>query len=285
MEQGINLTFVMARRNGQPSRSLQEALTLCRDAGFTVLDYAAPVGEDNYLDLAKRTRAEIERFGLRVEQTHSCCFRYRKDVPPGELFRKYVPRSVEAAAALGAKYVVIHADEFRSDGPYDEAELLKFTYDYLAPSVERCVDLGVRPAFEILTGPNGGNPDQYCCTVPQLLNIISMFPGSGAGCCWDFGHAQVALKDDALAGFEAIQPYLLCMHVHDNSWGKDMHKPAFFGSIDWYAVMKILKQNGYSGAFSWEFVYERFPDELYPDYLRFVHRIGEYLLSLLKKED
>ena len=77
-----------------------------------------------------------------------------------------------------------------------------------------------------------------------------------------------------------LAPHIVCTHMHDNRYGIDMHKPAFFGGIDWKKVMEILKKAGYQGDFTWEFVYERIPDGLYKEYLHFMHSIGDYLSKL-----
>ena len=47
--------------------------------------------------------------------------------------------------------------------------------------------------------------------------------------------------------------------------------------------MRILKMHDYPGVLSWEFVYERIPDVLYPQYLAFIRSCGEYLIDLFQK--
>ncbi|MBQ6473961.1 MAG: sugar phosphate isomerase/epimerase [Victivallales bacterium] len=278
MEQGINLAFVLKRRN-QPDRPLAQALELCQNAGFTALDYLTDVQCPDYLERARKARREIDRLGLRVEQSHCPFFRYQMDAEPGALFRKFAPRAAEAAAILGARFLVIHADEYRVENTYDVPEILDFTHSCLTPTVELCSSLGVKPAFENVFEDGCGHQvtgcGRFCSRIQELLDVIRMFPGSG--CCWDFGHAQVASKERAMDEFAAIQPYLFCTHVHDNTHGADLHKPAFFGDVPWESAMDIMKRGGYSGVFSWEFVYERFPDALMPGFLQFVHETGEYL--------
>ena len=48
--------------------------------------------------------------------------------------------------------------------------------------------------------------------------------------------------------------------------------------------MRILKTHGYAGVLSWEFVYERIPDAIYPQYLAFIKASGEYLIDLFQSQ-
>ena len=137
---------------------------------------------------------------------------------------------------------------------------------------------GIRPAFETVFDDGIGK--RYGSRAEELLDVIGVFSGAGAGCCFDFGHGHIAFGDKFPENFALLLPHVVCTHVHDNFWRQDMHLPAYFGSIDWETTMSMLKKSGYSGEFVWEFVYERFPDALMPDYLQFIRRTGEYLISL-----
>jgi sugar phosphate isomerase/epimerase len=72
----------------------------------------------------------------------------------------------------------------------------------------------------------------------------------------------------------------VCTHVHDNKSSADLHQPAFAGTLPLEEVFTILKKNGYAGNLTWEMVYGRYPDELLPDFLKLLHKSGEYLDAL-----
>ena len=279
MRQGINLNFVRKRRNA-PDRPLGEALELCRNSGFRIIDHLTQVQDADWLDQAKRVREEVEARGMTVHQSHCPFFRYQAGGL--ELFAEYAPRAVEAAAVLGSKILVIHADEYREPDSFDPARILRRTCEYLAPVVALCVERGIRPAVENLFEDGLGRPaverSRFTSQTEEILALMEHFSGSGIGCCWDSGHAQCAYGEKWFETLETLSPYLICTHLHDNSYRHDMHKPAFFGSLDWERIMLFLKTSGYSGDFTWEFVYERFPDELLPEFLQFVHKTGEYLI-------
>lgn len=281
MEQGINLGIIAFRRK-EANRSFEESCKLALDAGFRNLDYLTSCVDDDYSETARRQREFLDHCGLTVHQSHCPFFRYQKDGL--ELFKKYAPRAVENAAILGAKFLVFHADEIRAEGSFDAEDIFKRNVELLKPLVDRCVELGIRPAIENLFEdkcfPEFDGRSRYTSKTEEVLAVIDAFSGSGIGCCWDAGHAQVAYGKTALDELERLASHVVCTHMHDNSYGHDMHKPAFFGNMDWERAMGILNAAGYQGNFTWEFVYERFPEPLVLDYLRFVHRLGEYLTSL-----
>ena len=281
MELSINLDFVQLRHGTDAKRSVEEALDLCREAGFMRLDYLVNVLNPDYLEQAKLAREALDARGMRVIQSHCPFFRYGENGLAK--FKEFAPRAVEAAAVLGADYLVIHADEYRSGGEFDAAESLRQTREYLAPVVDLCVQKGVRPAIENLFEDKFGGPDRsrYTSEAEEVLAVLESFPGSGIGCCWDSGHHNVSFGEERFfEKLEMLAPHIVCTHMHDNRYGIDMHKPAFFGGIDWKKVMEILKKAGYQGDFTWEFVYERIPDGLYKEYLHFMHSIGDYLSNL-----
>ena len=87
-------------------------------------------------------------------------------------------------------------------------------------------------------------------------------------------------KQEYLDALKQIGPYLCCTHVHDNYYEKDLHLTPFLGNIKWEEHMKYLAESGYQGKFSFELVYGAYPDALLGKWLKHVHEVGEYLLSL-----
>ena len=129
MRQGINLDFVLKKRNA-PDRSLGEAVALCRDAGFSIVDYLTPVVEEDWREQAEAARELMDSCGVEVHQAHCPFFRYKEGGL--KLFAEYAPRAVRAASILGAEFFVIHADEYREPDSFDFERILRKTREYLA---------------------------------------------------------------------------------------------------------------------------------------------------------
>ena len=68
--------------------------------------------------------------------------------------------------------------------------------------------------------------------------------------------------------------------MHDSYYNQDLHGFPFTGNVDWKTFMETLKKIGYKGDLSFEFVYDRIPKALAPDYMKILYRSGEYLQSL-----
>ena len=275
MEQAIYLNYIQIRRQSTQKRSLEEAVQLCKNAGFYRFDYLSDV-----LDDAERDREIFDKAGVKVIQSHCPFFRYKEDGI--NKFKEEAPKAVKAAAKLGAEFFVIHADEYRMNDEISFDEMMKVTREYLAPVIDLCAEYGLRPAIENLFEEKGRpHRTRFCSEAEEVIGVIESFPGTGIGCCWDSGHHHVSFgDDDFFPKLEMLAPYIICTHMHDNRYGVDMHKPAFFGTINWERVMEILKQYNYPGDFSWEFVHDRVPDAVYGEYLKFIKASGDYLLSL-----
>lgn len=281
MLQGINPDYVQRRRNGAPNRSFAETVRLCHDAGFCDLDHLSDISGDDFEAAAAQDRQDCDAAGVRVHQSHCPFYRYKPDGPA--LFARMAPRAARAAAILGARYFVIHADEWPAwDQPYSIRQSLNKNYDIVAPVVETCLQLGVIPAFENLFDdpcrPDDHGRTRYCSQSEELLTLIGRFKDPRIGICLDTGHAYCAQKEHALGMVRALAPYVTCTHVHDNNSRDDLHLPGCLGSLDLETVWQILQKAGYSGIFTWEMVYGRWPDELLPDFLQLLHKTGEYLL-------
>ena len=280
MEQGINLGYVMFRRNSVELRPLLEAVRLCKAAGFTEYDYLGPWSGDDFLENARRSKDVFDSEGVHIHQTHCPFFRYKENGI--ELFRKAAPRAVEISAVLGAKYMVMHADEWpMADTPYSCGLAVRKNYEIVAPIVEACLRNNVTPVFENVfdegraNGDNGR--DRFGAVADELLALLDMLGKGDAGICRDTGHAYVSAKGEILDFARKVAPYVLCTHIHDNKSSSDLHQPAFAGTIPMEEIFAILKENGYGGNLTWEMVYGRYPDQILPDFLALLHKSGQYL--------
>ncbi len=280
MKQGINIGYVQLKRNSEEKRSLQEALFLCKNAGFLDFDFLSAWNCDDYLEVARQARELFDANGCSVHQSHCPFFRYKEDGI--SLFKQAAPRAVEIAGILGAKYFVLHADEWPEKVfGYDCSLAAQKNYEIMAPIVELCAKHNVFPAFENLFDDtcrkDDNGRDRFSAKSEDLLQLLERFGKENVGICLDTGHAYVSYKENVLDLVECLAPYVVCTHIHDNKSSSDLHQPAFAGTLPLENVFALLRQNGYKGNLTWEMVYGRYPDELLPDFLALLHKSGEYL--------
>jgi sugar phosphate isomerase/epimerase len=129
--------------------------------------------------------------------------------------------------------------------------------------------------------PQIGGRSRFTSTAEELKAVIEKFNTPSVACCWDFGHAKCAFgKEGMLDAMKMLGKYIVCTHVHDNYYEKDLHLMPFMGDTPWEDNLAYLKEIGYQGKLSFEFAYGSLPEELLPVWLNMVYATGEYMLSL-----
>lgn len=283
MKLGINLGYVCRDGLETPQAALFEAALLCKRSGFGELDFLTNVRRKDWEAHAAAFREFADEQEIVIHQSHAPFNRYNPPETDAD-FRVLLDRSVQTAAILGSKYLVIHADEYRPQAgeDYDSARVVDAMAAFFAPVVEKAAALGVTVAVENLFEDRRYGPgrSRCCSTVEEVTGVIERLREYGdVGCCWDFGHAHVSFcKNDAEA-LRACAKYVVCTHVHDNNHG-DEHRLPFLGSIDWKTIMPVLCGSGYAGNLTLELVYGAIPASLMPDYLDYARKTCETLLSL-----
>jgi len=285
MELSINLSHFFSRRAGKPDRTFDEVLPLVANAGFSYLDYTPNYRRPDFVDNAKRESEMLNACHVQVEQGHAPFNRYR--TMPVDEFPTLFHRSFVTAAAVGAKYMVIHADEYHVTDHYDAKEIIEFAYDYIAPELEYAKKFGMKIAIENLFEdvPKGcqmiDGKCRFTSRVEEVIAMIERFNDPDVVCCWDFGHGAVSYGyEKNLDALRAVEKYLHCTHVHDNMFGKDAHLMPFTGKINWEANMKLLREMNYTDKLSFELVYDRMTDEILPSWLSFAKSVGDTLNTL-----
>lgn len=276
MDLSINPKHFTQAALWEEKRSITEAIDLVYEAGFRRFDLDANTRED-----AELMAAHLATLDAKVIQSHIPFNRYgKRDIP--EVFHDKVMASAEYAKLLGSEILVVHGDEFPYDKMiYTASAALEYNYRFFHDLVDFAAKSGMRVAFEntfqeatILDRPHFGS------AVEDLCALVDRFGTETVGVCWDTGHARVqygARENEALliAGERVI-----CTHIHDNYYNQDLHGFPFTGNVDWKTFMTTLKKIGYQGDLSFEFVYDRLPRALAPDYMKILYKTGEYLLHL-----
>ena len=282
MKISVNSSYFTKIRGDSKRRSDFEAALLCKQNGFDIIDcttsfYKEP-DESLVLRKANELCQQLSDEGITVDQSHAPFNRYSR--LPTEEHKRQLRGAFKVSSILGAKNIVIHADEyFAPEGKqYSSKDACEYAYDYFAPFVEfaKKNDMGV--AIENVFGDMG--IPRYGSEVEEVIAIIDRFNDPCVGCCWDFGHAAVAFgAEKMLDKLKMVGKRLSSTHVHDNYVYSDMHFPPFLGKIDWESHISYLKELGYDGTFTYEFVYGCVPDELVGDYLKLARKTAEFMLK------
>jgi len=257
-----------------------------KEAGFDSIDFESFMNRNNLYNLNDN---DFEEFltnvknvavenDLIINQLHSFweftpTLDYKKETLEDEI--KYYKRAIEGAKYLGCKYVVIHQrfpfglDQEIND--LKEEEFYHINVDFLTK-----LEKYARENKVILCLENLPMNFKYC-KVDGTLKIIDAVNSSFVKMCFDIGHANVH-KDNLYDDIIKIGNKLMCLHVHDNMYGYDLHLYPYQGTVNWDDVIRGLKEINYQGVFSFETAPSNsLNKEARLSGLKHIYEIGKYL--------
>ena len=265
-------------------KSARNMFRLCRDAGFTVIDYT-PSGSTWEEQVRSLNRAS-EEFCLPIEQSHAPFNRYAKR--PMDEYKERLECAVEAAIRMNNRQLVVHGDDYRipAGEEYDAEKAMREMYELWAPLVEKANAKGVAIAFETVFEDDRkpGVKNRFTSRLEELKGLIERFDSPLVTCCWDTGHARLAFTNEGMAdAMRALGSHITCTHIHDNYYNKDLHVMPFSGDIDWKTVMTTMKEIGYAGNLTYEFVYGKLPEVMVEDFLATAVKTGRILIDMFNE--
>jgi len=272
--------MILAMESYVPCETLGEekGLELIRRSGFDGVDYTffSPSGNaqlgDDYMERANNTKALLKKYGLVCNQAHApFFFRYTDgDWEKSPLWRD-VNRSIEYAAYIGAKQIIIHHLNVPKT-----VDFVEYNLAYLRSYEPAAKKFRIRIGVE-----NGGG-------VKQLLPLLEQLDPQYYVCCIDTGHANGTDYNRTAEQCIEMVPSgrLQALHINDD-WGlsgkeSDIHFVPFLGRINWDAVLHALAAQNYTGDFTLEIVgylLDYLPKEVHPEALALAHAIGRLLIK------
>ena len=200
-----------------------------------------PLSGANALSFVKKLKKIGLDNGITCNQSHApfptCC---------DEIRSKY-KLAIECTAEAGGNICIIHPDNDKS--PVENAEI----YFELLPFAKAC---GVKIATENMWNwdnvKNQASP-AACSSSESFVAHLKAVNDDYFVACLDIGHAEMkGLNTSAVEMIKAIGGKLQALHIHDNDLWHDSHQIPYSMSIDFGAVVKALKEIGYSGYFTLE---------------------------------
>lgn len=274
MEFSFNINFLTR------CASLEKAASALSKAGFKYLDYSAEVGCDDWKSKYEKALEIFKNEGLKVYQSHSPMFRYTNKPPVVE----QIERCFEATVSSGAKYMVVHADEFDFENlEYSPERAFEYNHNLFAPFVKKAEKAGIKIAFETVFADyfhvHRGRP-RFTSDINDLKNLIESFGSPAACCCWDFGHAGVQFKEKHAQNIRYMGSLIECTHMHDCNFDLDTHLPPFLGEIDWKECITAFKETGFDGVVNVEFAHGHIPENLLDTFMKYVYDTAVEVMSL-----
>jgi len=259
----------------------EKAFELLKKAGFDACDFSfyyngIELLGDDYLENARKTKEMLNRAGLLCNQAHAPF-----EITEGEPFDischnyKIVVRSIEYAAYIGAKNIIVHL--ICTENRKNLYQYNREYYKSLEPYAEKFgIKIAVENDFERRNAkilPVLNYPEEFS-------EFIEDFNSEWIVGCIDIGHAAM-FNDPAEFVSKTTGSLIKALHVHDNDLIEDLHSFPMTGNINWNGLCDALKKAGYTGDITLEVTkgFYKIPDELVEDALCYLAKIGRYLIS------
>lgn len=259
-------------------QSIFGCLEPVRNAGFGIIEVCSFPRHLDYHDLqaVKKARALIDQLELEPYSMHAP---FRDDIDISSLDdakRQYALRevfqAVEAASALGVKYLVIHPGPERHDIPGEERlPRMDRAASSLNQVARRCREKRVGLVLENML------PHLFTGPVRELLWILSSMAELDVGVCLDTGHAFLA--GDLYGIVHKLSGHLWMVHASDNHANGDDHLPPGQGKIDWEQLLPLLARNGFRGTLILEISGQKPPAEV----LASAQHAGKFLREIARR--
>lgn len=239
----------------------EKALEMIKAAGFDCVDYSlyGTTLEDDYLEKAQETKRILDACGLICNQAHAPFrnFKYGDDMDLTCDHFKEIVRSIEYAAVIGAKHIVVHGvrvpsafgndvsnPNYRLYSCFGTDACLAYNYDFLKSLAPYAQKAGIKIAIE-----NVG----VAFAAPYLMNeIMKRLDDPTFVVLVDVGHSLL-FRTAPEVFISSINPgWIKGLHVQDNDGITDQHLIPGLGKIDWDNVLTALADYGYDGDFTLE---------------------------------
>ena len=181
-------------------------------------------------------------------------------------------RWIELYEAIGIENAVLHCDPVSGNEALTDKERLDLNIEKLKLLEQFTKGMRIRICLENLT--------RIVRNADDLLYVLSKLSPERYGICLDTGHLNLCGGDQREFILKAGK-HLTALHIADNEGERDQHMMPFGkGNVDFGAVVKALKEIGYSGMFNYEIPGEsRAPFEVKGYKLEYIAKCFEYMMK------
>lgn len=271
----------------------EKTIKMIAEAGFTAYDMSMAgrpdiyaMSDDEHRAYFNNLRASADSFGIVCNQAHAPFHSSTGNPEEDEKIFRNIARSIEAAAILGAKNIIVHPKQHLEYAFNIDVlrEMNMEFYNRLIPYAEKnnihiCVENMWRSdknTHRII--------DSTCSRAEEFCDYIDSIGSEWVVGCLDIGHVPLTGENERRIISMLGGKRLKALHVHDTDGVSDLHTLPFLSKIDMIEVMTALGEIGYDGDLTFESdcFTARMPNELIPAALRFMNETGKYLVSVIE---
>lgn len=264
-----------------------KAFAHIKAAGFDCIDYSFygaaakwAMRDESRMADAQSIRRMLNRQGLFCHQAHApFSFQYNDPMAMDTPAYHDIVCAMQAAAVLGAKYIVVHSIPVPMD-----TDLIEYNLVFLKSLEKYCVQFGIQIGVEnLFTRADTGACTELIGTPEKLTNFLEQLDSPWFAACVDLGHAAiVGIKPEDFIRRMGSK-WLRLVHIQDTNYADDLHQLPYMGLQNWDAVIQALAEIEFEGDFSFEiFGYlQNIDKKLMPAALSFATAVGTHLIEKL----
>ncbi len=236
-----------------------------------------------YMDNAKKIRAELDNAGITCNQTYSPFSLKTGDERLIRFEPNYgnIVKALEFSAVLGAKRMICYAIQTGNDEEF--MSINKKLYRSLIPHCEKNnIEVSICSGFPKYI--NSSVMKTPWNTEEEYIEFINSFNSPYITAC---ANLEVVENTEHPAD-EFIKnigtPALKAIHLQDPEKYHDVHRPAYFKKFDFLKLREILQEMGYEGEITFECPYfmNKYPAALLPAIAELFADIGNYVVGKSK---
>lgn len=258
---------------GCPGWSWEDMLSTAKDIGFDGIEVRG-IGNELYVPKVKHfsddnielTKKKLTKIGLEIPCLTSACFLFDKDNI--DKHTKEGIDYIDLAHKLGTPYVRVLGDAQPQPSDID--------IDFVVKSLKNLASIAKEKGVKLLVETNGVFADSK--VMKALLDEVD---SDSVGVLWDIHHPIRFFNEPLEYTYANLKDHICFVHIKDSVMvdGTVKYKMTGYGDIPVKQAVKLLKQNGYTGYVSLEWV-KRWCLDLEEPGIVFAHFAG-YMKSII----
>ena len=238
------------------------------------------------LDEIERLKEISKECGITCHQAHAPMPSSSSNPDSGDYDTKVFGRivnSLEIAAMLGAKQIVIHPKQHL---PYfsNKKALAEINYEFYQSLLPYAKQYGIRIAVENMFKRDGNRGgviiDSVCSDPKEFCEYLDALDPKWFVACLDVGHTAIVGRSVPEMIRALGHNRLHALHLQDNDLVDDRHTMPLLQKLPWDEIIKALADIEYDGYMTLEAdaVFKKaMPDDIARDILRLMAKVDRYL--------
>ncbi len=280
----------------QDAYGFERSIRILKAAGYDAYDMSffemfkdtCELNTPDYREKAQKMRALADEIGIVCNQAHAPFGSSSGDPADDQKRFDAIVRSMEIAAILGAKAIIVHPKQHL---PYitEKKALWDINLEFYRALAPFAKQFGIKVALENMWQYNHAGKriiDSVCSRPEEFKAYLDELNDDCFCACLDIGHAVLTDEDIPFFIRTLGHEYLLALHVHDVDYKDDNHTMPYVRNIKWDTATAALAEIDYQGDLTFEAdnFLRGFPQPLWEDAASLMVKVGRHLIAEIENK-